>query len=260
MYRGSFNDLIKTLAENNDFQFIVANPKFEKRMLYAELVLNFFAFYDQNYATHYKSNLKQFLNNEMKLKINIENKESEELTKKFKTSVELVKTIFDKNAFRIYTINETTKEGNYSSIFNLGLFSILMHGFTHYKKNQVMPYCDLIREALFTLLVHDKTFLDSLTGSGTTSKTKMIYKFDTWIRTLRDIIGLPKNEPRLFSYELKKNLFNQNQTCKICKQQILNINDSEIDHITCFWKGGKTIPENAQLVHRICNRIKGGNN
>jgi len=26
-----------------------------------------------------------------------------------------------------------------------------------------------------------------------------------------------------------------------------------VDHIEMYWKGGKTIPENARLTHRYCN-------
>ena len=60
------------------------------------------------------------------------------------------------------------------------------------------------------------------------------------------------------SRELKEKLFKENPTCKECSQRINNVDDSEVDHIQCYWKGNKTIPENAQLTHRYCNRKKGG--
>ena len=44
------------------------------------------------------------------------------------------------------------------------------------------------------------------------------------------------------------------------KQSIHNIDDSEVDHIEHYWKGGKTVPENARLTHRYCNRQRGGRN
>jgi 5-methylcytosine-specific restriction endonuclease McrA len=34
--------------------------------------------------------------------------------------------------------------------------------------------------------------------------------------------------------------------------------DADIDHIKHYWRGGKTIPENARLTHRYCNRKRGG--
>ncbi|WP_367997209.1 HNH endonuclease [Planktothrix pseudagardhii] len=31
------------------------------------------------------------------------------------------------------------------------------------------------------------------------------------------------------------------------------INDAALDHEKHYWRGGKTIPDNARLVHRQCN-------
>ena len=36
----------------------------------------------------------------------------------------------------------------------------------------------------------------------------------------------------------------------------MNIDDAEVDHIVPFAQGGKTEIENAQLLHRHCNREK----
>lgn len=46
----------------------------------------------------------------------------------------------------------------------------------------------------------------------------------------------------------------QDGKCALCGR--LLIGDSEIDHIIPFSKGGQTELENAQLVHKICNRKK----
>ena len=37
---------------------------------------------------------------------------------------------------------------------------------------------------------------------------------------------------------------------------ILSIDDAEVDHILPYSKGGDTVLENAQLLHRHCNRAK----
>ena len=65
-------------------------------------------------------------------------------------------------------------------------------------------------------------------------------------------------EPRTFSLSLKKQLYETDPTCKICEQRIHDIDDAEVDHIQHYWRGGKTIPENARLTHRFCNRVRGG--
>ncbi|MEO8340003.1 MAG: HNH endonuclease [Nitrospirota bacterium] len=44
-----------------------------------------------------------------------------------------------------------------------------------------------------------------------------------------------------------------NPTCQICSQAISGTDDSALDHIEQYWRGGKTIPENARLAHRYCN-------
>lgn len=105
--------------------------------------------------------------------------------------------------------------------------------------------------------IHNDLFIDSLTGSGTTRKNKVFNKFQIWGDTLKGILGYPKDEPRCFSYKLKEDLYKANPICKICKQRINSIDNAEVDHITCYWKGGKTILENARLTHRICNRMRG---
>ncbi len=258
MYRGNYNDILKKLAENTDFQYIINKPTYKKRLLDAELVLLFFAFFHMNYH-QYKGNTKQLLNEEMAKNRNIDEREKRELENQFKKSVSLIKTIFDQNAFRIYSVNEQTKVGGFDTRkLNVGLFQVLMYWFTPYKKNQIMPFADLIREELINLMVHDKDFINAVTGSGTNSKGKIFTKFEIWGNTLKGILGYPNDEPRCYSFKLKKDLFEKNQTCKLCAQQIHSIDDAEIDHIICYWRGGKTIPENAQLTHRICNRLKGG--
>jgi len=49
MYRGNFNDLLKELADNEDFQFIMDNPNDHTRMKDSEYILRFFAFYHNTY-------------------------------------------------------------------------------------------------------------------------------------------------------------------------------------------------------------------
>lgn len=258
MFRGKYNDFIKKMADLEDFQYILNKPTYKKRLLDAELVLLFFAFYHKNYS-QYRGNTKQFLNQDMMLHKNADSNLLSELEHQFKKSVSLIKTIFGKTAFRIYSMNERTKKGSFDSRkLNVGLYQILMYWFTSYKKNQIMPYIDLIREELLSLEIHNSAFIDSLTGSGTNSKDKVFNKFQIWGDTLRGILGYPKNEPRSFSYKLKKELWENDPTCNLCKQRINSIDDAEVDHIICYWKGGKTIPENARIVHRICNRIRGG--
>lgn len=72
-------------------------------------------------------------------------------------------------------------------------------------------------------------------------------------------MGTMKTEKRCFSSSLKKELYDKNQVCALCNSRINDIGDAEVDHIKHYWRGGESIPENARLVHRYCNKKRGGN-
>ncbi len=257
LYQGQYNNLIKRLASNEEYQYILNKPKARIRMDDVSNVLMFCAFY-HSAPDRFSKSLTQLLNNDMRTYLDINSPQEEELERQFKKSVRLIKTIWDVKAFNIFSINEHTKQGEWSKQFNQGLFQILMYWFTPYEAHQVMPHVDLIREELLNLQVHNKEFSDTLTGSGTNSPKKVRMKFDIWGRSMKGILNYPVSEPRAFSTALKFALWEQNATCQICGQQISHPDDAEVDHIVCYWLGGQTIPENGRLTHRFCNRRRGG--
>lgn len=261
VYRGTYNEFCRELADNHNFKFVLDSPALYERMLNVELVLRFLAFYHTSYL-RYKSSMKQFLNSEIESHPSIEEKEKAKLEAVFKKSVELIRTVFGQKAFKRLVLG---KEKNRNSEWetrkvNRGLFDILMFGFTLYEKSQVIPYGDALREELLWLSTSNPTFIDALSGSGTDKKEKIQLKFETWLNSLRTVMGYPSTEPRNFSWELKKELWEFNPVCAYekCGQKILDLDDAEVDHIEFYWRGGKTIPENARLVHRYCNRARGG--
>jgi hypothetical protein len=258
MFRGKYNDFIKRLADYPDFEYIINSPEKKKRMYDVELVLMFCSFHNTSYDQYSKS-LAQWLNQDMRENSSISDERLDRIEKNYKKSVKLIKRIWDKKAFNIFSVDAETNTGSFSTQFNQGLFQILMQGFLPYDDNQVMPYTDLIREELLNLLIHNIEFRETLTGSGTNSPKNIRKKFDIWRNTLNGILKYPKAESRSFSYQLKDELFRQNQTCQLCNQRISSPDDAEIDHIICYWKGGRTIPENARLTHRLCNRKRGAN-
>jgi len=259
IYRGKYNDLIKELAENRDFLFLLGLKEPHKRMYDRELVLHFLAFYNQTYLK-YKPPMKQFLNKEMENNINISDEKIKELRHVFKETVSLVKSVFGDKAFRRFIPgNEKDPNGRWEiRKINVGLFEIIMFGFSRYTKNQIIPFSDAIREELLYMMTSDKEFIDSISGSGTTSTAKVTTRFKKWLDALEKIVGTPKTEPRTFSWELKKQLYEQNPVCAICGNKIMTIDDAVIDHIEHYWRGGKTIPSNARLTHRYCNLKRGG--
>jgi 5-methylcytosine-specific restriction endonuclease McrA len=262
VYRGEYNDLIKDLAENNeDFKQILNTREPQKRMQDRELVLHFLAFYNQTYLK-YKPPMKRFLNEEMEENRNITSKKMIELEQTFKDSVSLTKTIFGDKAFRRFTAgNEKTPNGKWEKPVNIGLFEVIMVGFTRYKKNQIKEYSDILRDELIYLMTCNNEFINSISGTGTTATDKVRQRFKIWDWTLEKIVGMPKTEPRFFEYELKEQIYYQNPNekpkCDICGNRIMLIEDAAIDHKIPYIEGGKTNINNASLTHRYCNLKKG---
>lgn len=253
IYRGPYNELIKTLSLREDFISIVGQEPPRDRMRNIELVLRFAAFYHATYL-HYKPPILRFLNNEMEGYRYITESKSNELVNAFKNTTAIIKTLLGEHAFkRFYSGTPNNPNGYWESQrFNASLFDIMMYSFAKEDKNKVYQNLDSIREALICLMTEDQEFIDSI-ELGTSGLKAVTKRFDKWRLALQSIIGIGQKEPRCFSFRIKEELFNTNPTCAICAQRIQDIDDSAVDHIEQYWLGGKTIPQNARLTHRYCN-------
>ncbi|MBB5372465.1 GmrSD restriction endonuclease domain-containing protein [Acidocella aromatica] len=253
LYRGNFNTALKEMASDPDFMYIAGLEAPDRRMKDKELVLRFCAFYHKTYLK-YKPPIRNFLNAEARDKRNITDKELAELKAAFKSACQIIRSLLDKNAFkRFYKGKDNSPNGNWEpKKFNTSLFDILMYSFADADKNKVFHNLDAIREALIFLMTEDDEFIRSIEIS--TSSVEAVHtRFDKWRSALQSILGINQKEPRCFSYKLKEELMKSDQTCAICDQKILSIDDAAVDHIQQYWMGGKTIPENARLTHRYCN-------
>jgi hypothetical protein len=74
IYYGEYNNLIKELAREKDFLYIIKLSEPHKRMKDVELVLRFLAFQHQSYQNYYQP-MKRFLNNEMAKYRNLKDEE-----------------------------------------------------------------------------------------------------------------------------------------------------------------------------------------
>ncbi len=253
VYRGPYNHLIKELARDLDFMYLLGMQEPDKRMRDVELVLRFCAFYHATYL-NYRPPIRHFLNRDMEKYQFISPEDAQDLRKAFKGSVQIIRSVLDRHAFkRFYRGTATHPDGYWEpKKFNTSLYDILMWGFTRYDKNQVFQHLDSIRESLVVLMSDDAEFIDSIELS--TSSIRMVQRrFDKWRSALDHVLGAPHREVRCFSYQLKESLYQQNPTCAICENRIQHIDDAAVDHIRQYWTGGRTIPENARLTHRFCN-------
>lgn len=255
VYLGSYNDFIKDIANDRDFLFLLGLKMPDKRMQDRELALRFLAFYHTPFY-QYKPPMKKFLNDEMKRYRNISKDEADKLKTVFKKSVDLTKIVFGDKAFkRFVTGNETDHNGFWEGRVNRALYDIVMFGFTLYEKRQIVPNSDAIREELIWLMTHDEDFIRSIRVS-TDKKDHVHLHFKKWMNSLETIVGTPKVESRAFTLNYKKQLYDNNSSCRICGNNIQLLDDAEIDHVDMYWRGGETIPSNARLVHRYCNRAR----
>lgn len=56
---------------------------------------------------------------------------------------------------------------------------------------------------------------------------------------------------------LRMNLFAKNNICSLCKKEIIDLEESSIDHIIPLSKGGSNEHSNLALAHVKCNNLKG---
>jgi len=253
VYRGHYNDLLKELARDKDFMYLLGLKQPDKRMDDIELVLRFAAFYHATYLK-YKPPMKAFLKNDMEQYPKISEKDEDDLRYAFKNSVTIIKSLLGNHAFkRFYRGDEGNPNGHWEQKkFNASLFDIEMNAFATMDKNVIFQDLDGIREALIQLMTSDQGFIESIELS-TSSIQAVTKRFDLWRLALQDVVGISRKEPRCFSHKLKEDLYNNNSTCTLCGQKILNIDDAAVDHIEQYWTGGKTVPENARLTHKYCN-------
>ena len=253
IFRGLYNDLLLELSRDPEYMKLMGFTGPEKRFKDVAYVLRFAAFFHAGYLK-YSPSMARFLNDDMEKHQQISAKGRKELQTAFKTSVALVTSLLGPNAFkRYYRGEEQAKDGYWEpKKFNASLYDILMDGFADKDKNRVMANLDAIREALIVLMTTDQEFIDAIELS-TSSKQAIRMRFNKWRSAVDAIIEKSKKQPRCFSRQLKRELYDQNATCTLCNQHIANVDDAAVDHIEMYWLGGKTIPNNARLTHRYCN-------
>jgi len=255
VYRGPFNELLRNLANDQNFRSCLGSSRVLDRMQDAELILRFLAFYDRSFL-NYNSPMKSFLNGYMNENRNIGAEKTEKLTKAFKHATELSHTVFGSNAFRKFSYGSSkSTSGDWEKAVNRALFDVVMWGFTQYEKRQIVPCADTIRDEFILLCNDDAEFKDAIT-QGTGDKSRTLYRFEAWRARLKTVVGSPASEQRSFEAQMRQSMFKSDPRCKICGQMIRSMDDCEVDHIMPYSKGGATDQSNAQLAHRHCNRSK----
>jgi hypothetical protein len=255
LYRGTLNRLIKNLAAINEFTACLNQANISQRMTDRLLVLRFLAFYERTYRKVTKG-LKKFLNDFLDEHRNPSPAKLQEFERQFKKAMAASLTVFGENGFRLRK-TESTTASEWAPRVNAAVFQVVAVSFTDYDGSRLTRSADAILEEYLDLVTHDKKWIDSV-SRHTSDHERITYVFETWNERLKAVMAASRSNDskRCFSFRLKEEMFRQNPVCEICSQQIRLVHDAALDHEKHYWRGGRTVPENARLVHRLCNAVR----
>ena len=256
MFRGSLNDLIKDLAKNFEFTSSINQKKIDERMHDRALVLRFLAFYNSTYLKA-KKGLKPFLNEFFETYKNPTPARLVEFKEVFIKSMRACHTIFGDKAFRLRKTSERDS-GQWALKINASVFQVLAVSFSDYDIGQLTRAADAIYEEYCDIISNDPRWVQAV-SNRTSHYSNVEYAFEAWRARLKEVMRAaePNDTVRCFSRQLKEDLYEHSKTCSICNNKITSINDAALDHCIHYWRGGKTVPENARLAHRQCNWGRG---
>ena len=249
IYRGSFNNMLEDIAANNkNLAYLVGDNN--KRKNYQEYILRYFAL--KNFQ-EYSSSISRTLNLYMEKHKN----DSAEIIKQYKreydSNIDIIRQILGQTAFCGYDRIKSKIMNKFSG----SVYDSIIVGFSMFNNHDLMSYSDSIRESINNMKMNDEEYQE-YTYAATGSKARVIGRIIKVYELLSNIIGKKGDYgvERNFSRNIKEELWHEGYVCPYCNNIILNIDDAEVDHIEAFSSGGKTIKENAQLLHRHCNREK----
>lgn len=249
IYRGSFNNMLNDIAENNKLLPLLFLSE-NKRKSYQENILRFFALRNFN---DYGSSLKQTMNNYMSTHQNDDENNITYLKKQFNSVIDIIKQVFGDTAFCAYD----RQNNKFMNTFSGSVYDSIVIPCSMFDSHDLIVHADEIRKKVNDLKIQDSDYQD-YTYAATGSKNRVVGRIMIVYNLLKDIIGKASSGDvqRNFGDDVKNMLWHEGYVCSFCNQEILSIDDAEVDHSLPYSKGGETIISNAQLLHRHCNRVK----
>lgn len=249
IYRGTLNNLLESLAKENKYLstlFLEEN----KRKNYQEYILRFFALRNFN---EYSSSMTKTMNNYMIKYQNADEIKIKELKDLFNRTIDIIKQVFGNSAFCPYD----RQNGKYLNRFSGSVYDSIIIACSMFDNHDLMAHADEIRESIQDIKMNNLEYQE-YTYAATGSKNRVIGRIMIIYNAISNIVGKHSDSgvERIFASDIKDKLWNENYICSYCGQKILSKDDAEVDHIVPFSQGGETILENAQLLHRHCNRKK----
>ena len=252
VYRGTYNSMINDVAKDKNVATMFKAEN--KRMWYQEYILRFFALID--FMT-YRPSMKTHLNKYMQKHQYDDDKSVQADKENFLKTLSIVKEVLGTEAFATVDYDKKIVLNKFSATF----YDSIMIAFSRFDRTKLINKADAIRSAIEDKKLNDDQYHDAC-YAATGSTDRVVRRILTIFNLVSSILGDggTEKEARTFDSSLKLPLAEkQGYICPLCNNQIVDINECEIDHIVPYSLGGKTIFENAQLVHKICNRHKSNN-
>ncbi len=195
LYRGAFNELLKSLC-NNEYMLALMNIKEpHKRMIDCELILRFFSLRenwspekgggspDDEGVSNYRGRIKNFLNNFMRQNQHSSKENLDQMSSCFNDAIKKVYDIFGAKAFR--RINE---DGEFESSLNRAIMDSLLVSFSFIPYERLLERKEDIVNHFYDLAKSDQLFKDSIT-IGTSDKRVLNYRIARWYNELNTLIN-----------------------------------------------------------------------
>lgn len=253
VFRGAFNVLLGELEQDPKWRLVKGGTTPEPRFKEREMILRFLAL--ANRVQFYSGGLKRFLNDYMARHAPQDAAAIEEQAQLFRKTMQNVHTVFGPNSGRLYGIQSGSHNGRWDKKFSIAALEIQASALLGQDALKVQRVADQIQEHFLFLLLTNKAVQDAISqATGSTSATRL--RWSAFKSVVQPILENVTIEPRFFSFEYRKRLYDAHPVCAICKNRIHTFEDSTVDHIIPYSRGGKTVEENAQLSHRSCNAAK----
>lgn len=253
VYRGPFNDLLAELERDLVWRKVKGGAEPEWRFKEREMILRFFAFADR--LSQYNGNLKGFLNEYMAEYSPKKEADLKTHAALFRQTMQNIYAVFGPNSARYYDVNPRTNNGEWDTKFSITVLDIQAAALINRPPAKVQQTAEQIRELFLFTMLTDVEMQDAISRrTGSTAQTRI--RFTKFRQLVDPIIDGALVEPRFFDYGYRKELWNKSHMCQLCKNEIHLFEDSTVDHIMPYSKGGKTVPDNGQLAHRFCNARK----
>jgi hypothetical protein len=251
--RGPFNELLAELENDASWRKVKGGAAPDARFKEREMILRFFAF--ANRLPQYTGSLKRFLNEYMGQYAPKEPQDLKSHVALFKQTVQNIYAVFGKESARLYEIAPESNDGNWDKKFSITVFDMQAAALMNRSTAKVQQASEQLRELFIYTMLTDTELRNAISKqTGSTLQTKIRW---SRFRELTDpIINGTVVEPRFYSYQFREGLWKKSHVCLLCKNEIHDFDDSAVDHILAWVRGGKTTASNGQLAHRSCNARK----